>query len=316
MRHTVLIMVLAAACGSSQPPPAATPVALVSDHTAEQLDRVMRRLDALEQQMLALEERLGESEERQAAREERATEDAEEFMRQVREAAPAPAPPPAAPIPAAPPPAPRPGRPDPALTSAVPADGHPFEGPAHAKVTIVEAREFACPYCDKVRGTIAQLLADYPGTVKVVYRNMVVHPQVATLPAQAACAAHQQGRYVDMANAIYDKGFNQGRDLSRTKMEALAADLGLDLGKFISDMDNACVAYVTKDQGELAKFGVNATPTFFINGRHLSGAQPIDAFKAVIDEELKLADQRIRGGTKLRDYYKKWIVGRGRKTIP
>jgi protein-disulfide isomerase len=311
MRHTVLIMVLAAACGDPRPAPA-TPVAIAPDPAAAREERLSRRLEALERQLLALEERMAEWEEQRAEREEAAAEGAEELMRAMAEHV---NPPPPAPVPPPPPP-PRPGRPDPALTYAVPADGHPFEGAAHAKVTIVEAREFACPYCEKVRPTIAQLLVDYPGTLKVVYRNMVVHPQVATLPAQAACAAGKQGRYVDMANAIYDKGFLAGRDLSRTKMEALAAHLGLDLGRFTADMDGPCVKQVADDQAELAKFGVNATPTFFVNGRHLSGAQPIDAFKKLIDEELKLADQRVRGGTKVRDYYRKWIVGKGRKTIP
>jgi protein-disulfide isomerase len=269
---------------------------------------------ALEERMAEWEEERAELEEDRAARMEEARRVAKELERQLAGPPAAPAPPP----PALPPPpaAPRPGRPDPALTYAVPADGHPFEGAAHAKVTIVQAREFACPYSERVRATIAQLLVDYPGTLKVVYRNMVVHPQVATLPAQAACAAGKQGRYVDMANGIYDKGFLAGRDLSRARMESLATDLGLDLGRFIADMDGACVKLVADDQAELVKFGVNATPTFFVNGRHLSGAQPIDRFKAIIDEEMKIAEQRIRAGTKVRDYYRKWIVGKGRKTIP
>src|SRR5262245_54882167 len=73
----------------------------------------------------------------------------------------------------------QPARPDPALVYAVPVDGHPAEGSAGALVTIVEASEFACPYCERVRATLAQLLADYGGKLRVVHRNVIVHMNLA-----------------------------------------------------------------------------------------------------------------------------------------
>jgi protein-disulfide isomerase len=217
-----------------------------------------------------------------------------------------------APAPVAPPPAPiRPGQPSPTAVYAVPVDGSPWLGPRYAKVTIVKAFEFACPYCERTRATMEQLLNDYGSDVRIVYKHVVVHPQVATIPARAACAADQQGAWEPMMNLIWDKGFKAGRDLSHANMEKLAGELQLDVGQLRADMQGICTQIVTDDQALMNSFGVSGTPSFFINGRYLSGARPIDQFKTVIDEELDKANQRLRRGTRLRDYYDKWVVAKG-----
>lgn len=215
--------------------------------------------------------------------------------------------------PPAPPPSPplRPGQPDPAAVYAVPVDGSPYIGPRYAKITIVKAFEFACPFCERTRPTIDQLMKDYGSDIRVVYKHLVVHPQTATIPAQAACAADQQGAWQGMMNLIWDKGYKAGRDLSQANMEKLAGELGLDVGRLVADMQGICPKVVAADQALMNKFGVRGTPGFFINGRFLSGAQPIAAFKTLIDEELDKANDRLRRGTRARDYYDTWVIAKG-----
>lgn len=211
---------------------------------------------------------------------------------------------------------PRPGSPDPAKVYSVPIDGAPFDGPKHAKVTMVKAFEFACPFCFRVNPTVAELEKQYGDDLKVVYKNYVVHPQVATTPALASCAAHKQGKYHEMADLIWEKGFKANRNLGADNMETLAKELGLNMTKFKADMNSdECKKIVATDQAQLAAVGTRGTPAFYINGRFLSGAQPIDRFKAIIDEELKKANAAIEKGAKVDTYYTEQVLKRGEKKI-
>jgi protein-disulfide isomerase len=234
---------------------------------------------------------------------------------------------------------PRPPRPtaDPAKTYSVPVEGAPFEGPADALVTVVKAYEYACPFCEKVRPTLAELKKKYGKDLRVVYKQFVVHPQVATSPALAVCAAHRQGKFLQMDEAVWEKVF-KARKFDKDKcwtgadgaakgaaeagaaapggcenLEAIAKEVGLDVGKFKADMAGACMAQIQKEQKEMQVVGVGATPGFFINGRFLSGAQPLESFQALIDDELKKAKERVAGGTPQGSYYKTWIVEKGEK---
>lgn len=210
----------------------------------------------------------------------------------------------------------RPPGPDPNAVYAIPVAGSPFEGPRHAKVTIVKAFEFACPYCHRVRGTLEQLQKDYGTDLRIVYKNLVVHPGTATIPAHAACAAHRQGKFAEMKALIWDKGFSAGRNLSQANMDTLAGELGLDMSRFHADMNGPCKRVVADDMALMNKFGARGTPAFFINGRFLSGARPIDQFKAVIDDELAKANKRLRKkGSRVSRYYNTWIVGKGKKSL-
>ncbi len=146
----------------------------------------------------------------------------------------------------------------------------------------------------------------------MVFKNFVVHPQVATVPALASCAAGAQGKFVEMKNAIFDKAF-PARDFGQDNMEKLAKELGLDMDKFKADMQgDRCKQQLAKDAKDVTAVGVNGTPAFFINGRYLSGAQPIENFKALIDEELKKADA---SGLDARAYYKKAVIDGGKKSL-
>ena len=159
-------------------------------------------------------------------------------------------------------------------------------------------------------------MKDYPKDLKVVYKHFVVHPQLATIPALAACAADKQGKFMQMKELIFEKGFNAGRNLSQENMEKLAGEAGLNMQKFKADMEGDCKKVIREDQQQMAQVGVGGTPAFFINGRFLSGARPIEQFKALIDEELKKANERIgKEGTTAANYYQKWVLEKGKKSL-
>jgi predicted DsbA family dithiol-disulfide isomerase len=159
------------------------------------------------------------------------------------------------------------------------------------------------------------LRKDYGDDLRIVYKSYVVHPSVATTPALAACAANRQGKFHEMYALIWTKGYDAGRNLGRPNMEKIAQEVGLDMGKFKADMDGACKTIIRKEQAEVARVGARGTPAFFINGRFLSGARPIGQFKALIDQELKKAKERIAKGTKADQYYDEWVVKKGKKTL-
>ncbi|HLU66293.1 MAG TPA: DsbA family protein [Kofleriaceae bacterium] len=168
----------------------------------------------------------------------------------------------------------------------------------------------------RVGPTLEALLEQYPKDLKIVFKHFVVHPQHATIPATAACAADKQGKFHEMYKLIWEKGFSAGRNLSQENMEKLAGELGLNMAKFKADQQGECAKKVRQDQQDMAKIGVGGTPAFFINGRFLSGARPIEQFKALIDEELKKANERIgKDGTTAANYYEKWVLEKGKKSL-
>jgi len=183
------------------------------------------------------------------------------------------------------------------------------DGPASAPITIVKAFDFACPYCQRVAGTMDELVKDYNGKVRVVYANMLIHPQAK--PAHlASCAAAKQGKYNQFKDAFWVKGYLANK-LDEANIMVIAKDLGLDTGKLKTDMSSPeCEARIQDDMKEMQKFHVNSTPTFFINGKHLNGALPKERFKQLIDEQLKVvADSGVSGA----DYYDKVVIAKGEK---
>ena len=213
---------------------------------------------------------------------------------------------------------------DPAKTYAVPIDGDPFEGPADAKITIVKAYDYACPFCLRVRPTMDELRKKYGNDVRVVFKQLVVHPNTAMSGALGFCAASKQGKAIQFDGLIWEKSFN-ARQFDPDKcweseagcplMNSFAQELGLDVGKLKADMKGSCQAVVQNDMRAMQQFGVGATPAFFINGRFISGAVPIDNFVSVIDEELKKANERIQQGTPQAQYYQQWVLDKGLKTL-
>ena len=147
-------------------------------------------------------------------------------------------------------------------------------------------------------------------------KHYLVHPQAGTIPAHAVCAADQQGKFKEMEELIWEKGFKASRNLGLENMQTLAKEVGLDMSKFKADMEGPCPKLVQQDQADVGKFGTTGTPAFYINGRFLSGAQPIEQFKKLIDEELKTANERIaKGEATAANYYDEFVIKRGLKEL-
>jgi protein-disulfide isomerase len=122
--------------------------------------------------------------------------------------------------------------------------------------------------------------------------------------AIAAEAAGRQGKFWEM----HDKIFENQKALSDASYLAWAGELGLDLEKFKKDLADPAVKKMLEDQQKQGMvLGARGTPAFFINGRFLSGAQPVPAFKALIDEEMKKADKLIASGVPKAQVYAKTI---------
>ncbi len=161
----------------------------------------------------------------------------------------------------------------------------PSKGPENAKVTIVEFSDFECPYCQRAEGTISQVMDTYAGKVRLVFRyfplSFHAHAQKA---AEAAACANDQGKFWEMHQIL----FQNQQALEVDKLKEYAKSIGLDTAKFDKCLDSGEKAGLVKADMEAGqKVGVNGTPAFFINGVSLSGAQPFDQFKQVIDEELE-----------------------------
>ena len=164
-------------------------------------------------------------------------------------------------------------------------DGAPFKGPANAPVTIVEFSDFECPFCKRAHPTLTQLFEKYAGKVKLVYRDFPlesIHPQ-ARRAAEAARCANDQGKFWD----YYDILFTESPKLASDDLKRYAGQVGIDVNKFDDCLSGGVhKTAVQKDIDEGMRLGVSGTPAFFVNGRLLSGAQPIEAFARIIEEEL------------------------------
>jgi len=179
-------------------------------------------------------------------------------------------------------------RPEPKLLDdpvAIPTIGSPVTGPANARITLVEFSDFQCPYCDKAVVKIEALLKAYPKDVKLIFKQFPLdsHSQ-AQISAQAALAAHEQGKFWQ----LHDKMFANRTTLSRKNILAWAGQLGIDMKRFETDMDSPVVKKaVARDLADGEKAGVEDTPTVFINGQRYNGELALDAIRPVIEGELK-----------------------------
>jgi len=163
----------------------------------------------------------------------------------------------------------------------------PVLGPKNAPVTIVEWSDFQCPFCGRVEPTLQQLLDEYKGKIRIAWKNQPLsfHPN-AMPAAEAAMAAHEQGKFWEFHDALFKK---QGQ-LSPALYDEVARKLGLDMDRFHASIEaHKSAAHIQSDMTAGRAVGAEGTPTFFINGKKLVGAQPIDAFKQLIDAELAAA---------------------------
>lgn len=163
-------------------------------------------------------------------------------------------------------------------------EGAPMRGAASAPVTIVEFGDFHCTYCERARETLARVRERYGDEVALVFKHLPLRQHPQALEAHAAAeAAHRQGRFWDM----HDLLFESPHDLEPEKLAGFARQLGLDVARFERDLGSAAVRErVEADLREAQQLGITGTPTFYVNGRLLAGAQPFEAFQRLIDEEL------------------------------
>ncbi len=161
----------------------------------------------------------------------------------------------------------------------------PVKGNKDAKVTIVEFSDFQCPFCARGAATIEQVLKLYPNDVKLVFKHYPLPFHQAAKPAaKAANAAAKQGKFWEM----HDLLFKNQQDLTEEAFNKYAQQLGLNIDKFKADYKEAGQdALIDAETKAGQEAGVNGTPAFFVNGVLISGAQPVDAFKSVIDRWLK-----------------------------
>lgn len=143
----------------------------------------------------------------------------------------------------------------------------PWKGAKDAPVVIVEWADFQCPYCAAASPVLDQIAAQYPGDVRLVFKNYPLasheHSEIA---ARAAVAAGRQGKFWEMHHALFE---NQQTGLDRTAIAGLARTIGLDEKKFNADIDSEAIAdEVNRDRKQAEKLELKGTPMIYLNGRH------------------------------------------------
>ena len=166
----------------------------------------------------------------------------------------------------------------------IPVAGSPATGGAKAPITIVEFSDFQCPYCIAATPEIHALLKAYPQQVRLIFKEYPLenHSHAFTA-ATAALAAHKQGKFWAMHDAMFDQ-----RDLSKPNLIAIAKTAGVDVNRFEKDMESKEVRdAIAKDVEDGDHANVEGTPTIFINGQRYNGAIQLQFLKPLIDAELK-----------------------------
>lgn len=172
------------------------------------------------------------------------------------------------------------------IVEGVSVDDDPFQGPEDAPVVVVEFSDFQCPFCQRhFEQTLPLLVEAYGDRVRYVFRDFpieAIHPQ-APKAAEAAQCASDQGQFWEYHDLLF---LNQ-EALDLDDLKTYADYLGLDSGSFNQCLDSGKYTQeVADDISEGLSYGVNGTPTFFINGRTVLGAQPFSVFQEIIDAEL------------------------------
>jgi protein-disulfide isomerase len=179
---------------------------------------------------------------------------------------------------------------------ASPIPGHsPRRGAKLPKVTFVQVSDFQCPFCAKVAPAIREMESRFPSEVAFVFVHLPLPAHAeARAAAIASMAAARQGKFWEYR----DKLFDNPKALASTDLERYARELRLDVARFKKDAaDQAVIEQIHGDERLAKRLGVTGTPTFFINGRKVAGAQPVGAFKALIELEIRKANALAAKGT-------------------
>lgn len=161
----------------------------------------------------------------------------------------------------------------------------PSKGPKDARVTIVEYADFECPFCSETAKTVLAIQKKYPKDVRVVFRHFPLSFHENAMPAAVATRCAQ---YQDKFWEMHDEMFSRSESLNESEIIKAAKDIGLDMALFKvcfgADKETAAVQ---AEMNEGSGLGVEGTPAFFVNGIPLGGAQPFEAFEAIVQSELK-----------------------------
>lgn len=167
-------------------------------------------------------------------------------------------------------------------------DDDPYIGAEDAPVVIVEFSDFNCTFCNRFYDETLSLVIDtYGDKIRFVYRDYPILAQSSVSAALAAQCAFEQDNFWNYHNILFD---NRG-NFAREQLIGYAETLGLDAEQFTTCLDNQQYQdEIVADFREAQALGIRGTPSFFINGRFVSGAQPFAVFAAAIDEELAKLD--------------------------
>lgn len=167
----------------------------------------------------------------------------------------------------------------------VASEGSPFVGGKDAKVTIVEFSDFQCPFCKKGADIMTALKKKYGSKIKIAFKNFPLpFHNHAKKAAVAGLCANEQGKFW----ALHDQMFAHQSELDASGIEKLGKKAGLNVDKLKTCISsNKHQKQVEKDIEDGKGVGVKSTPTFFVNGQLVSGAQPVEVFSELIDQELR-----------------------------
>ncbi len=166
--------------------------------------------------------------------------------------------------------------------------GTPFRGSEKAKVVFVEFADFQCPHCREAGKVFAEVEKKYGDKIAVYYKHFPLgaHPE-ARYAAQAAVAAHQQGKFWPMHDIIFENQMT----LSNEKIDNFARQIGLNFDKFKSDIKSpGAMAIVEADRKEGEKANLTGTPTIFLNGVRYLGDRSVEAISDAVDVALESAE--------------------------
>jgi protein-disulfide isomerase len=160
----------------------------------------------------------------------------------------------------------------------------PTRGGKGAKVVIVEFADFQCPFCARAHETVQTVLKAYGEKVRIIFRHYPLqnHPR-APKAAEATACADEQGKFWELHDSLFES-----QELDEDSLTLQAKQVGVDEKKFTECLKSGrMAALVKRDLAAGQAAGVSGTPAFFINGLQLSGAQPEEAFRKLIDSELE-----------------------------
>ncbi len=202
----------------------------------------------------------------------------------------------------------------------VPLGDAPTRGPKTAAVTVVMFSDFECPFCQRGHDTLLELARRHPEDVRIAYKAFPLdRHSLALVAAMAARTAQAEGKFWEYHDLLFSQ-----RELSVPLLFQYAERTGVDLDNLRRDLANLEYGTeVRRDQRLARRLGVDSTPTFFVNGRSVSGAQPLEVFEAMIAEELELADQWRADGVApdglyehaIADGFKKVVYSGGRRSL-